>query len=95
MARRSMWSAFFGLLLLLTCLGCASVSRAIDDYKSCAGDSECMSEMTKVKESSYVVAKAASSTMPLPSLPEVIAVVVSNLFSFGYGVFHGGKVKKS
>ena len=45
----------------------------------------------KVKESSYVVAKTASSNIPLPSVPEVIAVVVSNIVSFGYGVFHGKK----
>ena len=52
-----------------------------------------MQEMDKVKESTYVVTKAASSGFPVPSVPEIIAVLVSNLASFGYGVFHGKKQK--
>lgn len=91
MRKKHFWVSFFGLCLLFVCLGCASVSRSIDNYKACAGDSVCMSEMQKVKESSYVVAKAASSNIPLPSVAEIIAVVVSNALSFGYGVFHGKK----
>lgn len=91
MARRQMWCAFFSVCLLFTCLGCAAVSRSIDNYKACQGDQECLDQMTKVKESSYVVAKTASSNIPLPSVAEIIAVVVSNALSFGYGVFHGKK----
>lgn len=91
MARRQMWCSFFALCLLFTCLGCAAVSRSIENYKACEGDSVCLAEMEKVKESSYVVAKTASSNIPLPSVAEIIAVVVSNALSFGYGVFHGKK----
>jgi len=93
MARRTMWISFFSLCVLFTCLGCASVSRVMDNYKACQGDRVCLEEMSKVKETSYVVAKASASGVPLPSVPEVIAVVVSNVLSFGYGVFHGGKKK--
>ena len=91
MARRQLWCSFFALCLLFTFLGCAAVSRSIENYKACEGDQVCMDGMQKVKESSYAVAKAASSNIPLPSAAEVIAVVVSNALSFGYGVFHGKK----
>lgn len=91
MARRQMWCSFFAFCLLFICLGCAAVSRSIDNYKACQGDSVCLAEMNKVKESSYVVAKASSSNFPLPSVAEIIAVIVSNGLSFGYGVFHGKK----
>ena len=91
MTCRYFWCSFLGVCFLFTTLGCAAVSRSIDNYKACSGDQACLSEMTKVKESSYVVAKAASNNLPLPSVPEVIAVIVSNVVSFGYGVFHGKK----
>jgi SNF family Na+-dependent transporter len=91
MTRRTMWISFFAVCFFFTCLGCAAVTRSISNYKACVGDQECMAEMSKVKESSYVVAKAASSNIPLPSVAEIIAVVVSNALSFGYGVFHGKK----
>ena len=82
---------FLLLWVFFTCLGCASVSKALDNYKACQGDQVCMSEMTKVKDRAYVVAKASSSGFPLPSVAEIIAVAVSNVVSFGYGVFHGKK----
>ena len=91
MYRRMFWCTFFGFCLLFTCLGCASVSRAIDNYKACKDDPVCVQQMEDVKEASYVVSKTASSNIPLPSVPEVIAVIVSNVVSFGYGVFHGKK----
>ena len=89
MRRRSWIVGFFGVCVLFTILGCTTVSRSIKNYEACKGDPSCMSEMEKVKESSYVIAKSASSNIPLPSVAEIIAVLVSNGLSFGYGVFHG------
>lgn len=91
MARRSMWCGFFGLCFLFVFLGCAAVSKSIDNYSACKADEVCYSEMMKVKNASYVVTKGAGSNFPLPSTAEVVAVVVSNIVSFGYGVFHGKK----
>ena len=52
---------------------------------------ECLKEMDKVRVSSYVVTKTATNSMPIPSVPEFIALVVSNVAAFVYGVFHGKK----
>lgn len=75
-----------------TLLGCAAVSKAVDRYKACKGDPVCVQEMESVRQASYVVSKSAAGPM-LPSMSEVIAVLVSNVVSFGFGVFHGGKKK--
>lgn len=91
MRRRFFWVPFFSLVILFTVIGCSSVYRALDNYKACAGDSECLSNMESVRENSYVVTKSAASGLPIPSMPEIIAIAVSNLLSFGYGVFHGKK----
>jgi len=83
------------LCLFFTVSGCLTVKGALENYEACKGDQVCMAEMSKVQEASYVVTKSVSNNSPIPSLPEVLAVFVSNLISFGYGVFYGGKVKKS
>jgi len=84
---------FFVLLLCFTFVGCASVKKALDNYEACKGDPVCMEDMTKVKGSSYVVTKSATELMPLPSVGEGIALLVSNLVAFGFGVLKGGRKK--
>ena len=91
MVRKSFWIVYISLCLLFTGAGCAALNTAVENYKACKGDQVCMEEMKKAGEASYVVAKSASSSVPIPSVPEIIAVIVSNLVSFGYGVFHGKK----
>ncbi|AXH78152.1 MAG: hypothetical protein [Microviridae sp.] len=81
--------------LFLTCLGCAAVDRSIQDYKACKGDQQCLKDMTDVKDTSYIVAKGVTSSFPLPSIPEAIAIVVSNVAAFVFGATQGHKFKKS
>ena len=83
------WIMF--LCLFFTVSGCLTVKGALENYEACKGDQVCMEEMTKVKESSYVVSKAAVAAYPLPSVGEGIALLVSNLVAFGFGVVKGRK----
>ena len=82
---------FFVLLLCFTVVGCVAVKKSLDNYEACKGDPVCMEEMTKVKASSYVGTKSATELMPLPSVGEGIALLVSNLVAFGFGVLKGRK----
>jgi len=82
---------FFFLCLCFTVSGCLTVKGALDNYEACKGDAVCMEEMVKVKDTSYVVSKAAVSAYPLPSLGEGLALLVSNLVAFGFGVLKGRK----
>ncbi|WNK14590.1 MAG: hypothetical protein [Microvirus sp.] len=82
---------FFVLLLCFTVTGCVVVKKSLDNYEACKGDPVCMEEMTKVKESSYVISKSAVAAYPLPSVGEGIALLVSNLVAFGFGVLKGRK----
>ena len=91
MVRRSLWVGFLSCCLLLTVAGCLTVSKAVQAYEECKGDVECLKEMDQVRVSSYVVTKSATNSMPIPSVPEFIALVVSNVVAFVYGVFHGKK----
>ena len=81
----------FFLMLCFTIVGCAATKRALDNYEACKGDQECITEMGQVRASSYVVAKTATNSLPLPSLGEGIAIVISNLVAFGFGVLKGKK----
>lgn len=82
---------FFVLLFCFTVTGCVAVKKSLDNYEACKGDSVCMSEMAQVKNTSYVVTKSATELMPLPSVGEGIALLVSNLVAFGFGVLKGRK----
>ena len=95
MVKKSFWVAYLSLCFLFTCLGCAALSTAVDNYKACKGDQVCVAEMSKVKEATYEVTRSAGSNFPVPSVPEILAFVVSNIVSLCYGVFHGSKVKKN
>ena len=77
-----------------TLLGCSSVQRSMEAYEACKADSECVAEMDKARSTSYVITKTAASSTGFPSVPEVLAVLVSNLASFGVGVLRGKKLKK-
>ena len=93
--RRFFMTWFFVVCLCSTVLGCAAVHHAIDNYKACNGNQQCLDEMNKVKDTTAVVSKTAAAAFPLPSVPECIAFLVSNIAAFGYGAWHGGKIKKS
>ncbi|QXP08356.1 MAG: hypothetical protein [Arizlama microvirus] len=82
---------FLFLVLCFTLIGCHTVKKSLDNYEACKGDQVCMEEMTKVKESSYVISKSAVAAYPLPSVGEGIALLVSNLVAFGFGVLKGRK----
>ena len=71
------------LVFSLTLLGCASVKRSMEAYEACKADTECVKEILKIQDSTYVVTKAAASGAGFPSVPEVLAVLVSNLAAFG------------
>jgi len=78
------------VLLLLTFLGCVAVNKSIDNYKACKGDPVCLAEMEKVKEVTYdVVEPVVSANMP--SMAQVIALTISNIVAFGFGVLKGRK----
>ena len=81
----------FFLMFCFTIIGCAATKQALDNYEACKGDQACVTEMEQVRASSYVVAKTATNSLPLPSLGEGIAIVVSNLIAFGFGVLKGKK----
>ena len=83
------WIMF--LCLFFTVSGCLTVKGALENYEACKGDQVCMEEMVKEKDTSYVVSKAAIAANPLPSVGEGIAVVLSNLVAFGFGVLKGRK----
>jgi len=83
------WVFFLCCVFMVT--GCLTVKGALDKYEACKGDQVCMAEMSKVKESSYIVSKAAVNAYPLPSVGEGIALVISNLVAFGFGVVKGRK----
>lgn len=88
---------FFLLMFALTSLGCVAVKNAHEKYLACAGDLKCYEEMSKIKENAYVATKtvsqavASSASMSFPSIPEALAVLVSGLVSYVYGVRHGKK----
>lgn len=92
--RRFFLVQFLLVCVFLTCVGCAAVSRSIDNYKACQGDQECLDQMTNVKEVTYAVTKNTATSFPFPSVPETIALVISNVVSFGFGAFRGSKVKR-
>ena len=74
----------------LTLMGCVAVKKSLDNYQACKGDAVCLEEMNKARATAYTVTKAATGPL-LPSTSEVLAMIVSNVVSFGFGVFHGKK----
>lgn len=72
-------------------MGCAATKQALDNYEACKGDSVCIEQMEQVRTESYTVAKTATNYLPMPSLGEAIALGVSNLVAFGFGVLKGRK----
>ena len=82
---------FFFLVICFTVVGCAATKQALDNYEACKGDKVCIEQMENVRSASYTVAKSATNSIPLPSLAEGIAIAVSNLIAFGFGVLKGRK----
>ena len=67
----------------LTLLGCTAVDRSLKNYEACQGDQQCMDDMLQVKDTSYQIARGAALGFPLPSIPETIALVISNIAAPG------------
>lgn len=84
---------FFLVMFVITSLGCVAVTKSLDNYNACVGDPVCVSEMAKVKSTTHAVVETTASSLGAPTAPEFIAVVVSNLVSFGFGVLKGKKKK--
>lgn len=78
-------------MLCFMIMGCVATKQAMDNYEACKGDLQCVQEMSRVKDTSYVITKSATEFMPLPSVGEGIALLVSNLVAFGFGVLKGRK----
>ena len=78
------------VLLLLTFLGCVAVNKSIDNYKACKGDPVCMSEMEKVQQLTYNAVEPVAQSS-IPSIGEIIALAISNIAAFGFGVMQGRK----
>jgi len=74
-------------------MGCASVQRSLDNYQACKADAECSAKMAETGRVASVVTKTAASGFPMPSVPEALAWVVSNIATFAYGVSHGKRKK--
>lgn len=83
----------YGLFLLIVffIVGCSAVKKSVDNFEACKGDPVCMEQMTTVKDTSYVITKGAASAFPIPSLGESVALVVSNIVAFIFGVLKGRK----
>lgn len=81
----------FALLVVLTFVGCLQVRRSVDNYQACKGDPVCWAEMNNVKEDTYNITKVATSAMPSVSIQEGIALLISNIVAFGFGVMKGKK----
>lgn len=77
------------VLLGVVCCGCVATDR----YKACLADTACYAEMEAARASAYNVTKSAAGFPGVPSVPEVLALLVSNLAAFGVGVLKGRKVK--
>jgi len=71
-------------------MGCVAVKKSLDNYEACKGDPACVESMESARVASYTVTKAAAGPM-LPSGPEVVAMLVSNVVAFGVGVWKGKK----
>ena len=83
----------FVLLLLITSAGCITTKQAVDDYQRCMADAECSAQVNAVKSHSYVATETAITTSGIPRLADIIAVIVSSVVSFGFGVVKGRKLK--
>lgn len=83
---------FFICLLCCTVWGCTAVKGTLNDYDRCASDLDCMAEIQTVKDSTYMTTKMATSSIPI-GVPDIIALVVSNIASFGVGVVKGRRKK--
>lgn len=81
----------FLLCSIFVIIGCASTKEALDRYEACKGDPVCISEMEKVKSVSFSVTKGAVTPFVPSSPAELIALGVSNLLSFAFGVWKGKK----
>lgn len=77
-------------MLLLTSIGCVTVSKSLEKYRACKDDPECYTMMLSAKEASYTVTEAAVSSS-IPSGAQSIALVVSNIVAFAVGVWKGKK----
>lgn len=78
-----------GMALFIGVVGCKSVQVALDNYEACQGNSICIAEMEAVRSASYTVTKSAVNSFPLPNVGETIAITVSNLLAFVFGMFRG------
>lgn len=78
------------LLGIVAFTGCVATDR----YKACLGDKACYEEMEAARITSYNAVKSASNVPGIPSFPEVLALLVSNLAAFGVGVLRGKKVNQ-
>ena len=77
--------------LLLFCLGCATVSKSVDNFQACKDDPVCFAQMEQLKSSSHIIVESAVSSVPFPSVPEWIAIGISNVLAFAFGAMRGKK----
>lgn len=82
------------LLVLFVVVGCASVSRSVEDYNACMADPQCADSVNAVRDNTRTVVTATSSALPLPSIPEVVGLIASNVIAFAVGVRRGGKLRR-
>lgn len=89
----------FNLMVLIICvmavvLGCNAVTKSVDYYKDCKGDSDCIAKMENARVTTSGIVANVTGTDPVNGVNNFLCEVVGLLASGLAGILYGRKVYK-